>query len=221
MNTPDAVARARQIKLLLFDVDGELTDGTLWYFPAGAEPETLVEVKGFSAHDGIGIALARRAGMKTGVITKRTSASVALRARDLRMDYVRQGIDRKLEALRAIWAESGCTPEQTCCMGDDVVDLPMLRHAGLAAAPANARPELLTAAHFVAPHAGGAGAARDLIEFILKAQGIWDRVLRRYLSSPEPDYLRGGEPQLVIPADGAAENEAASPESGGNGSEAQ
>lgn len=196
MPTPDATARARHIRLLLFDVDGVLTDGTLWYFPAPGLTRTgeanspdLVEVKGFSAHDGIGIALARRAGLKIGVITKRSTASVALRARDLHMDYIRQGIDRKLDALRAIWAESGLLPEQTCCMGDDLVDLPMLRHAGFAAAPANARPELQAAAHFVAAHAGGQGAARDVIEFILKAQGIWDGTVRSYLSHPEPDYV--------------------------------
>ncbi|MGH9480496.1 MAG: KdsC family phosphatase [Terriglobales bacterium] len=190
MTTPDAVARARPIRLLLFDVDGVLTNGALWYFPAAAG---LTEVKGFSAHDGIGIGLARRAGLKTGVITKRNSESLARRARDLRMDYVRQSVDRKAEALREIWAASGCTPAETCCMGDDVVDLPMLQAAGLAAAPANARPEVLAAAHFVAPHAGGEGAARDLIEFILKAQGVWENVLRRYLEAPESDYAAEGE----------------------------
>lgn len=186
MTTPDAVARARPLRLLLFDVDGVLTDGTLWYFPQDAE---WVEVKGFSAHDGIGIALARRAGLKTGVITKRRSESLARRARDLRMDYVYQGVDRKLEALREIWAASGCAPEQTGCMGDDLVDLPMMRASGLAAAPANARAEAKAAAHFVAPHAGGAGAARDWIEFVLRAQGVWEETLAGYLEAPEPDYV--------------------------------
>jgi len=185
MTTPDAVARARPLRLLLFDVDGVLTDGGLWYFPTG---NGLVEVKSFSAHDGIGIGLARRAGLKTGVITKRRSEAVALRARDLRLDYVYQGVDRKLEALQAIWAASGCTPEQTCCMGDDIVDLPMLEASGLAAAPANARPEVRAAAHFVAPHAGGEGAARDLVEFVLRAQGVWQATLARYLEAPESDY---------------------------------
>src|SRR6185312_16996656 len=150
MNQPDAVPRARAIQLLLFDVDGVLTDGNLWYFPTGAA-ENLIEVKGFSAHDGIGIGLARRAGFKTGVITKRRSQSVALRARDLRMDYVFQGVDRKAEALREIWRTSGFDASQTCCMGDDIVDLPLLENSGLAAAPANARMEVLAAAHFIAP----------------------------------------------------------------------
>lgn len=185
---PDARSRARHIRLLLFDVDGVLTDGVLWYYPGGPAGENLVEVKGFSAHDGIGIGLARRAGFKTGVITKRRSQSVALRARDLRMDYVFQGVDRKAEALREIWRTSGFDASQTCCMGDDIVDLPLLENSGLAAAPANARMEVLAAAHFIAPHAGGGGAARDLVEFILKSQGIWEEVLRAYLAAPESDY---------------------------------
>ncbi|MGH9393904.1 MAG: KdsC family phosphatase [Terriglobales bacterium] len=184
----DAVARARAINLLLFDADGVLTDGMLWYVPAAAAANGWIEVKGFSAHDGIGFGLARRAGLKTGIITKRRSESLALRARDLRLDYVRQGVDRKAEALQDIWHESGCTPAETCCMGDDIVDLPMLGASGLAAAPANARAEVLAAAHFVAPHAGGDGAARDLVEFILRAQGIWEVVLERYLAAPESDY---------------------------------
>ncbi|MGH9487102.1 MAG: KdsC family phosphatase [Terriglobales bacterium] len=188
MTTPDAVARARAIKLILFDVDGVLTDGVIWYVPSGGSAAGLVEVKGFSAHDGIGIALARRAGLKTGVITKRRSASLALRARDLRMDYVRQGVDRKAEALREVLEDCGCSPAETCCMGDDLVDLPMLCAAGLAAAPANARAEVCAAAHFVAPHAGGQGAARDVIEFILRAQGKWEEAMESYLAAPEPDY---------------------------------
>lgn len=186
MITPDAEARARAIRLLLFDVDGVLTDGVLWYVPTAGGG--LVEVKGFSAHDGIGIALAHRAGLKTGVITKRRSESLALRARDLSMEFVRQGEDRKREALDAIWKQSGLSPEQTCCMGDDLVDLPMLGAAGLAAAPANARAEVRAAAHFVAPHSGGDGAARDLIEFILKAQGRWEKAIESYLAAPESDY---------------------------------
>lgn len=188
MTTPDAIARARSVRLILFDVDGVLTDGVLWYVPSESADNGLVEVKGFSAHDGIGIALARRAGIKTGVITKRTSASLALRARDLRMDYVRQGVDRKGAMLEEIWKLSGCAAEETCCMGDDIVDLPMLRAAGLAAAPANARAEVRAAAHFVAQHAGGQGAARDLIEFILTAQGKWEQATQSFLAAPESDY---------------------------------
>jgi 3-deoxy-D-manno-octulosonate 8-phosphate phosphatase (KDO 8-P phosphatase) len=200
MTTADAVARARPIELIVFDVDGVLTDGKLWYFPTGADGG-VTEVKGFSAHDGIGIGLARRAGLKVGVVTKRTSQSVALRMRDLRVDYVYQGIDRKFEALREIWAASGFNETQTCCMGDDIVDLPMINRSGLAAAPANARPEVLKAAHFVAEHAGGEGAARDLVEFILKSKGIWERVMRQWLAAPESDYAKVGAAPAPAPPD--------------------
>ncbi|MGH9518645.1 MAG: KdsC family phosphatase [Terriglobales bacterium] len=189
---PDAVARARRIRVVLFDVDGVLTEGKLWYFPDGHEG--VVEVKAFSAHDGIGMALARRAGLKLGIITKRTSVSVALRARDLRLDYVYQGVDRKLAAFEEILTKSGCRAEQACCMGDDIVDLRMLEAGGLAAAPANAREEVRAAAHFVAAHAGGKGAARDLIEFILRAQGVYEETLQRYLAAPESDYAAQEKP---------------------------
>lgn len=185
--SPDAVARARRIRLVLFDVDGVLTDGKLWYFPDGGAG--LTEVKAFSAHDGIGMALARRAGLKLGIITKRRSESVALRARDLRLDFIQQGVDRKLEAFEEIVSKAGCRAEQVGCMGDDIVDLRMLEAGGLAAAPANARDEVKAAAHFVAAHAGGEGAARDLLEFILRAQGVYEETLQSYLDAPESDYL--------------------------------
>lgn len=186
----DAAARARRIRLLLFDVDGVLTDGTIWYFPlrpdaapsaGAAQAGLMVEVKGFSAHDGIGIMLARRAGLRTGVITKRKSASLAARARDLQMEFVLQGIERKGEAFAQVIGQAGLRAEEACCMGDDLVDLPMLRACGLAAAPANARPEVRAAAHFVSRRAGGAGAARDLIEFVLRAQGKWRQAAELYL----------------------------------------
>ncbi len=181
----DARIRARRIRLVLFDVDGVLTDGTIWCVPSATGQQ---EIKGFSAHDGIGIALARRAGLRLGVITKRRSDSLAQRARDLRLDYVYQGVDHKREALEAVWRDSGCSAAETCCMGDDLVDLAMLQASGLAAAPANARLEVLAAAHFVTPHRGGDGAARDLIEFILRAQNTWDATVQSFLANPAPDY---------------------------------
>jgi 3-deoxy-D-manno-octulosonate 8-phosphate phosphatase (KDO 8-P phosphatase) len=215
--SPDAAERARRVRLVIFDVDGVLTDGTIWFFPLltgktdpgkpaqNTSPETrsaenpdtasatpadagglsMVEVKGFSAHDGIGMTLARRAGLRLGVITKRQSESLAMRARDLRLDFVRQGIERKLEALNAVMAEAGLDPNQVCCMGDDIIDLPMLQRSGLAAAPANARAEVRAAAHFVAAHNGGAGAARDLLEFILRQQNRWDEVASTYIREAE------------------------------------
>ncbi len=196
-------ARARRIRLLLFDVDGVLTDGVIWFFPSDSpdsravagrgEGVSLVELKGFSAHDGIGMMLARQAGLKTGVITKRRSASLALRARDLRMDYVYQAIDDKLQALEEILRRAGVQPEETACMGDDIVDLPMMRACGLAAAPANARPEVKQAADWVATSRGGEGAARDLVELILKAQGRWREVLEGYLKAHASRHGQGRE----------------------------
>lgn len=212
ITTPDAVERARRIRIVLFDVDGVLTDGTIWFFPtpkaadAIVSPDeaarddgsaipagSMIEVKGFSAHDGIGIVLARKAGLKTGVITKRISHSLALRARDLRMDFIRQGVERKRLALEEILRETGLSPDQACCMGDDIIDLPMLRNCGLAAAPANARPEVKQAAHIVTDCEGGKGAARDLIEFILKSQNAWNAAAAQYVQeSEEPAQTSAG-----------------------------
>lgn len=186
--TVDAEARARAIRLLVFDVDGVLTDGTLWYMPVGKDSAEHIEIKGFSAHDGIGMALARRAGLQIAFITKRRSQSLALRARDLRIEHVVQGVDHKLAALQKLWAEMGLTQAQTAVMGDDLVDLPMLEGAGLAATPADARPEVKAQAHYVAPHGGGRGAARDLIDFILQAQGCWQETVKGYLAGPDSDY---------------------------------
>jgi 3-deoxy-D-manno-octulosonate 8-phosphate phosphatase (KDO 8-P phosphatase) len=213
MPKPSATARARKIKLILFDVDGVLTDGKIWIFPApsdgrqsileksasassaqnasasqsdapraepGHRPFTLVEAKGFNAHDGAGISLARLGGIKTGLITKRTSETVALRARDLKMEHVHQGIHDKAGVLRQILEKEGITAAEAAFVGDDVIDLPVMRQCGLAIAVKNARPEVKAEAHYVTTHAGGDGAARDAIEFILKAQGKWKKVVADY-----------------------------------------
>lgn len=189
---PSAVRRARRVKLLIFDVDGVLTDGSLWFFPLGpqaADPgarpaETMVEVKAFSAHDGIGFAMARTAGLATGLITKRMSQSLARRAGDLHLDFVRQGVEQKGEAVAEILRAKNLAAEEVGAMGDDIIDLPMLRACGFAAAPANARREVRAAAHFVARHSGGAGAARDCIEFVLRAQNRWQAATAEYLRLP-------------------------------------
>src|SRR6185437_16844963 len=160
---PDAKSRARKTKLLLFDVDGVLTDGKLFFFPKpeGAElsthshaakhggqggfglaSTTMVEAKGFHAHDGTAISLARLAGIKTGLITKRISETVALRARDLKLDHAYQGIQDKLTVFEEILAKEGLRPEQAAYVGDDVIDLPVMRNCGLGVAVANARAEV-------------------------------------------------------------------------------
>ena len=183
-------ARARKIKLLLFDVDGVLTDGKLFFPPfAPGQPTTAIEVKGFHAHDGVAISLARLGGIKTGLITKRNSETVALRARDLRLEFVCQGIQDKRGAFLDIVKQAGLAPEEAAFVGDDVIDVPAMRAAGLAIAVKNARAEAKKEAHFTTPHTGGDGALRDAVEFILEAQGKWKKILDAYIGectvSPE------------------------------------
>jgi 3-deoxy-D-manno-octulosonate 8-phosphate phosphatase (KDO 8-P phosphatase) len=204
-------SRARRTKLILMDVDGVLTDGTIWLFPApaGAEQQTasaaaaradlggfaissanIVEAKGFHAHDGTAISLARLAGIKTGVITKRISETVALRARDLRLDHVHQGAADKVAVLEEILAQEKLEAREVAYLGDDIIDLPVMRRCGLAIATANARKEVKKEAHFVTGHAGGDGAARDAVEYILRAQGKWNSVLTAYLNERVPPRKR-------------------------------
>ena len=194
--------RAKKIKLILFDVDGVLTDGKIWIFPSPATHKSvleesakhddeadrevrgtsLIEAKGFYAHDGAGISLARLGGIKTGLITKRVSETVALRARDLKMEYVYQGIHNKAAVLKQILEKDGITAAEVAFVGDDVIDLPVMRKCGLAIAVKNARPEVKSEAHWITPHSGGDGAARDAIEYILKAQGKWKKAVAEYIS---------------------------------------
>jgi 3-deoxy-D-manno-octulosonate 8-phosphate phosphatase (KDO 8-P phosphatase) len=199
--------RAKKIKLILFDVDGVLTDGKIWIFPSpsgaqqsvleqsaqqsgqggfGLGSTSLIEAKGFHAHDGTAISLARLAGIKTGVITKRISETVALRARDLKMDHVYQGKQDKLTVFRQILEKEGITAAEAAFVGDDVIDLPVMRNCGFAIAVKNARPEVKAEAHWVTAHAGGYGAARDAVEYILKAQGKWKSVVETYVSERSP-----------------------------------
>jgi 3-deoxy-D-manno-octulosonate 8-phosphate phosphatase (KDO 8-P phosphatase) len=200
--TLSAKARAKKIKLLLFDVDGVLTDGKLYIFPApagiqqstqdhsakhggqggfGLVSQSMIEAKGFHAHDGTAISLARLAGIKTGLITKRVSETVALRARDLKLEYVYQGIQDKRTAFEEILRQDGITASEAAFVGDDVIDLPVMRNCGFAIAVANARDEVKEEAHYVTPRAGGEGALRDATEYILKAQGKWKRVVDEYV----------------------------------------
>jgi 3-deoxy-D-manno-octulosonate 8-phosphate phosphatase (KDO 8-P phosphatase) len=185
-----AQARARKIKLLLFDVDGVLTDGKLFFLPspAGSQP-SMIEFKGFHAHDGASISLARLGGIKTGLITKRISETVALRARDLKLEYVYQGVQDKRTCFDEIVKKAGLKPEEAAFVGDDVIDLPAMRAGGLALAVKNARAEVKKEAHYVTPHAGGDGALRDAVEFILKAQGKWKRVVEEYIGERSPEAL--------------------------------
>ena len=200
--TLTAQDRARRIKIILFDVDGVLTDGGIWFLPVPAADGTpatkMVEFKGYSAHDGAGITLARLGGMKCGVITKRTSDSVALRARDLKMEFVYQGQAFKMQAVREIMLKEGVTMEEIAYVGDDVIDLPVMREVGLAVAVANARERVKAEAHYVTPHSGGQGAGRDAIEFILEAKGVLDQCIAASIDESNPlppsmDIGRGGD----------------------------
>ena len=174
-----AEQRAQHIKVLLFDVDGVLTNGDITIIPDGQGHGT--EVKSFSAHDGMGISIARLAGLKIGFVTKRQSQVVALRARDLKIDHVYQGQHNKREALDKVLVDEQCTLEEVAYVGDDVIDLPVMRLVGLAIATANARPQVKAMAHYTTPLAGGQGAGRDAIDFILTAKGVLDETIERYL----------------------------------------
>jgi 3-deoxy-D-manno-octulosonate 8-phosphate phosphatase (KDO 8-P phosphatase) len=181
-----AQSRTRKIKLLLFDVDGVLTDGKLYFFPSAGSQPGQTEFKGFHAHDGTSISLARIGGIQTGLITKRNSETVALRARDLKLDFVYQGVQDKRTCFADIVQKAGLKLEETAFVGDDVIDLPAMRAGGLAIAVKNARAEVKKEAHYVTPHAGGEGALRDAVEFILKAQGKWKRVVEAYIGERNP-----------------------------------
>jgi 3-deoxy-D-manno-octulosonate 8-phosphate phosphatase (KDO 8-P phosphatase) len=202
-----ATTRAKKIRLLLFDVDGVLTDGKLFVFPApagvqqsvlqqsaqhggqggfGPHSESMIEAKGFHAHDGASISLARLGGIRTGLITKRISETVALRARDLKLEFVYQGVDDKRTCFNEIVKKAGLKSEEAAFVGDDVIDLPAMRAGGFAIAVKNARAEVKREAHYVTSHAGGDGALRDAVEFILKAQGMWKRVVEDYIGERSP-----------------------------------
>ena len=171
--------RAKNIKVLIFDVDGVLTDGQIFVIPNSQGHG--VEAKGFSAHDGLGISLGRLGGLRIGIITKRQSQTVAIRANDLKLEFIYQGQSHKMIAVREILEKTGYTLDQLAYVGDDIVDLPVLRQCGLAIATANARKQVKSVAHFVTPNPGGFGGARDAIDFILSAQGTLEKVIEQYL----------------------------------------
>ena len=173
----DAEKRARRVELILMDVDGVLTDGRILLIPDGGGVQ---EVKMFDVQDGVGITFAHRVGLRTGVLTGRISASVLARARELGMEIVEQGSHNKLESYSKIKAATNLEDAAIAYIGDDYQDLPVLRRAGLAVAPANAQEEVKQACHLVTERAGGRGAVREALDFILRAQGKWDQIMTRY-----------------------------------------
>lgn len=168
------LAKAKEIKLLLLDVDGVLTDGTLYYL-GNAE-----ESKAFNTQDGFGLRLLREAGIGVGVITARKSDVVARRATELKMDYIYQGVGNKNVAFKEIVKVTGLKPYQIAYMGDDWLDLVLLQQVGLAISPANGAAEVREAVHFITERTGGAGAVRDACNLILEAQKLGVELLQKY-----------------------------------------
>ena len=167
-------ARARRIRLLVLDVDGVLTDGRIVYDERGNE------LKCFDVQDGAGIAFWHRAGLPSAIITARRSRLVTRRAKELGVTRLYQRALAKLPAFEDCLKRLHVTPAAVCVIGDDLMELPLMRRAGLAVAVANAVPEVQAAAHYVTTHAGGRGAVRETVELLLKAQGRWPAILARY-----------------------------------------
>ena len=167
-------ARAARINLLLLDVDGVLTDGSVVYSDSGEE------LKRFHVRDGSGLKLWRAAGKRAAIVSGRASAAVERRAAELGIAPVLQGRDDKLQAFEEILAASGLTADRVCAIGDDLADLPILSRAGLAVAVADACPEVREVAHRTTITPGGHGAVREAVEWLLKLQGRWDELIAGY-----------------------------------------
>ena len=174
---PGLKRRAARIKVLLMDVDGTMTDGgvTLLSQPDG----TALEIKRFDAHDGQGLTLANTAGVRTGCITGRESAALLRRAHEMRMEFIYMKQPTKIPAYEEILRKAGVSEEEVAYVGDDLPDLPVMRRVGLAVAVGDAVPEVKKAAHFTTKSVAGRGAIRDAVELILKAKGIWEKMIEK------------------------------------------
>ena len=167
--------RAARIKLLLMDCDGVLTDGRIWLFENGEEQ------KGFHTRDGLGMELWHRAGLRSGIISGRTSRAVEMRARGLGMSFVIQGHENKVQAFADILKQADVTRADVAYIGDDLNDIPLMVQSGLGVAVADAALETREHAHYVTKALGGFGAVREVIELILKSQGRWDDLINDYI----------------------------------------
>ncbi len=167
--------RASRIKLLLMDCDGVLTDGRLWLLEEDGEQ------KSFNTHDGLGLTLFHRAGLRSGIISGRSSPAVQRRASELGVQFVRQGNADKRAAFEEIIRAAGISEDEVAFVGDDLPDIPLMRRSELAVAVADATEETLLAAHYVTRAEGGRGAIREVVELILKAQGRWHDVIEEYV----------------------------------------
>ena len=175
--SPVLKKRAAQVKLILMDVDGTMTDGsvTLLSQPDGG----ALEIKTFDAHDGQGLTLAHTAGLRTGCITGRESPALLRRAREMKMDFVYMKIALKMPAYEEILQKAGLPDSAVAFIGDDLPDIPLMRRVGLAVAVGDAVPEVKKAAHYTTRAFGGDGAVRETVELILKSQGIWPEMIAK------------------------------------------
>lgn len=175
---PSVLDLASRIKLLLMDVDGVLTDGRLYNVPG---PDgRMAETKGFDSQDGIGLQWMHSKGIQAGLISGRVSPATVERAHQCKFRYIYQGHTEKIPILEEIVRDSGIQLDQMAYIGDDFTDVVVMRRVALAVATANARPEVKQLAHYVTSVPGGQGAVREVVEIILKAQGFWEEVLRKY-----------------------------------------
>jgi 3-deoxy-D-manno-octulosonate 8-phosphate phosphatase (KDO 8-P phosphatase) len=175
-SVPDALERARRIRLMIFDVDGVLTDGRLWYGPSGEE------LKVFHSFDGHGLKMLAASGVQCALLSGRRSSAVAVRAAELGITHVLQGIDAKQPEFETLLARLNLPAAQAGYMGDELVDLPVLRRCGFACAPREAPEAVRRHVHYVASCAAGQGAAREVCEFVMRAQERLESALRGYLA---------------------------------------
>ena len=175
MPDPSSIERrAAHIKLLLMDCDGVLTDGNVWLLESG-------EQKRFNVRDGLGLALWHRAGLKSGIISGRSSTCVERRAAELKIEFVRQGAEDKVANFQELVAEAGVEEREVAFVGDDLNDIPLMLRSEFAIAVADAAEETRAVAHYVTRAAGGSGAIREVVEIILKVQGHWADITQKYL----------------------------------------
>jgi 3-deoxy-D-manno-octulosonate 8-phosphate phosphatase (KDO 8-P phosphatase) len=170
--TPELTRRAQRVRLALFDVDGVMTDGTLFI---GANGESF---KPFNILDGLGLKLLRSSGVATGILTGRASAAVEARVAELSIDHCITGADNKLRAYTGLREELGLDDAEVCFMGDDLPDLQVLRRCGLAICPPEAVAQIREHAHLITHAAGGKGAVREACELIMQAQGTWETCMQ-------------------------------------------
>ncbi|MFH1553015.1 MAG: HAD-IIIA family hydrolase [Candidatus Omnitrophota bacterium] len=172
--SPELIERAKKIKLMVLDVDGVLTDGRIIYGNYGSE------IKNFDVNDGLGIILVKRAGLKCVILTAKASPVVTKRAKELKIDKVYHNFHYKIGALHKMRRKFRISDEEICFVGDDVIDIPVLKRVGLAVCPPNAMEDAKPFAHFITKNRGGRGAVREVCDFVLKAQGTWDKVTSKY-----------------------------------------